>query len=64
VSCSAGSPCAAVVCAFTVAGLSAARIEPHLAAGRVRVDGEPVTDPDYLAAKPAVITLAVDRAAP
>jgi predicted ATPase len=47
-----------------VAGLSAARIEQHLAAGRVRVDGEPVTDPDYLAAKPAVITLAVDRAAP
>jgi hypothetical protein len=38
--------------------LSAERIEQHLASGRVRVDGERVTDPDHPAPKPAVISLA------
>ena len=31
---------------LTAAGLSGARIEEHMAAGRVRVEGEPVTDLD------------------
>ena len=31
---------------FTAAGLSDARIEQHMTAGRVRVDGELVTDLD------------------
>ena len=31
---------------LTTAGLSAERIEQHMTAGRVRVDGEPVTDLD------------------
>ena len=31
---------------LTTAGLSAERIEQHMTAGRVRVDGEVVTDPD------------------
>ena len=31
---------------LTAAGLSAERIEQHMTAGRVRVDGEPVTDLD------------------
>jgi hypothetical protein len=33
---------------LTTAGLSAERIEQHLTAGRVRVDGELVTDVDAL----------------
>ena len=39
------------------AGLSQERIEQHLAAGRVRVDGEPVTDPDRPAPPPARVVL-------
>ena len=35
---------------LTAAGLSDERIEQHLAAGRVRLDGELVTDPDVVAA--------------
>jgi hypothetical protein len=31
---------------LTAAGLSRGRIEQHLTAGRLRVDGEPVTDLD------------------
>jgi hypothetical protein len=31
---------------LTAAGLSDERIEEHMTAGRVRVDGELVTDPD------------------
>jgi hypothetical protein len=31
---------------LTAAGLSAERIDEHFMAGRVRVDGEPVTDLD------------------
>jgi hypothetical protein len=31
---------------LTAAGISAERIEQHMTAGRVRVDGEPVTDLD------------------
>ena len=42
------------------AGVSARRIEMHPAAGRVRVDGERVTDPNRSAAKPAVIVIALD----
>jgi hypothetical protein len=38
------------------AGLSQERIEQHLA-GRVRVDGEPVTDPDRTAPPPARVVL-------
>jgi hypothetical protein len=34
---------------LTAAGLSDERIEQHLAAGRVRVDGELVTDPEVAA---------------
>ena len=34
---------------LTAAGLSDERIEQHLSAGRVRVDGELVTDPDVAA---------------
>ena len=34
---------------LTAAGLSAERIEQHMTAGRVRVDGELVTDLDALA---------------
>jgi len=42
------------------AGLSIERIEQHLTAGRVRVDGELVTDP-YLPVPPqARIVLALD----
>ena len=39
------------------AGLSQARIEQHLTAGRVRVDGELVTDPDRPAPPPARVVL-------
>ncbi len=31
---------------LTAAGLSESRIEQHMSAGRLRVDGEPVTDLD------------------
>lgn len=41
------------------AGLSQQRIEQHLTAGRVRVDGELCTDP-YRPAPPARIVLALD----
>jgi hypothetical protein len=39
------------------AGLTLERIEEHLAAGRVRVDGELVTDPDRPAPPPARVVL-------
>ena len=39
------------------AGLSQERIEQHLTAGRVRVDGELVTDPDRPAPPPARVVL-------
>jgi 16S rRNA U516 pseudouridylate synthase RsuA-like enzyme len=42
---------------LVAAGLSQERIEQHLAAGRVRVDGEPVTDPDRTAPPPARVVL-------
>jgi hypothetical protein len=37
---------------LVAAGLSQERIEQHLTAGRVRIDGELVTDPDRLAPRP------------
>jgi len=40
---------ATVLDRLTAAGLSDERIEQHLGAGRVRVDGELVTDPDVAA---------------
>ena len=40
---------------LTAAGLSDSRIEEHMTAGRVRVDGELVTDPDQPASPPARI---------
>jgi hypothetical protein len=42
------------------AGLSLERAEQHLAAGRVRVDGELVTDPYAPAPPPARIVLNVE----
>jgi hypothetical protein len=39
------------------AGISPERIAQHLAAGRVRVDGKLVSDPDHPAPRPAVIVL-------
>jgi hypothetical protein len=45
---------------LTAAGLSDERIEQHRAAGRVRVDGEPVDDLDQPAPLPARIVLAVE----
>ena len=42
---------------LTAAGLSQERIEQHLAAGRVRLDGELCTDPDRLALPPARVVL-------
>jgi hypothetical protein len=39
------------------AGLTLERIEEHLAAGRVRVDGELVTDPYGAAPPPARVVL-------
>jgi S4 domain len=45
---------------LVAAGLSIERVEEHLTAGRVRVDGERVTDP-YLPVPPnARIVLALD----
>jgi hypothetical protein len=45
---------------MTAAGISQDSIERHLAAGRVHVDGERVTDPYHPAPKPAVIVLMLD----
>ena len=42
---------------LTAAGLSAERIEQHMTAGRVRVDGELVTDPHQPASPPARIVI-------
>ena len=42
---------------LTAAGLSDSRIEEHMTAGRVRVDGELVTDPDRPASPPARIVI-------
>jgi hypothetical protein len=42
---------------LTAAGLSAERIEQHMTAGRVRVDGELVTDLDAPAALPARVVI-------
>ncbi len=42
------------------AGLDEARIEKHHAAGRVRCDGEPVTDLDQPAPPPARVVIAGD----
>ena len=42
---------------LTAAGLSDSRIEQHMTAGRVRVDGELVTDPDRPASPPARIVI-------
>ena len=42
---------------LTAAGLSAERIAEHVAAGRVRVDGEPVDDVDAPAPPPARVVL-------
>ena len=42
---------------LTAAGLSAERIEQHMTAGRVRVDGELVTDPDRPASPPEHIVI-------
>jgi hypothetical protein len=46
-----------VVDRLLAAGLSVERIEQHLAARRVRVDGELVTNPDTPAPVPARIVL-------
>jgi hypothetical protein len=45
---------------LVAAGLSQERIEQHLTAGRVRVDGELVTDPDRLAPPPARLVLGAE----
>jgi hypothetical protein len=42
------------------AGLTLDRIEEHLRAGRVRVDGQLVTDPYHPAPQSAVVVLALD----
>jgi hypothetical protein len=42
---------------LTAAGLSESRIEQHMTAGRVRVDGEPVTDLSRPASPPARIVI-------
>ena len=42
---------------LTAAGLSDSRIEQHMTAGRVRVDGELVTDPRQPASPPARIVI-------
>ena len=42
---------------LTAAGLSDERIEQHMTAGRVRVDGELVTDPYQPASPPARIVI-------
>jgi hypothetical protein len=42
---------------LVVAGVSQQRIEQHLTAGRVRVDGELVTDPFRPAPPPARVVL-------
>jgi len=42
---------------LTAAGLSDSRIEEHMTAERVRVDGELVTDPDRPASPPAHIVI-------
>ena len=42
---------------LTATGLSASRIEEHMTAERVRVDGELVTDPDRPASPPARIVI-------
>ena len=42
---------------LTAAGLSESRIEQHMTAGRVRVDGELVTDPHQPASPPARIVI-------
>jgi hypothetical protein len=49
-----------VVDRLLAAGLSIQRIEQYLAAGRVRVDGELVTDPYAPAPPPARVVLGVD----
>jgi hypothetical protein len=46
-----------VLARLVAAGLSRERIEQHLTAGRVRVDGELVTDPDRPAPPPARVVL-------
>jgi hypothetical protein len=43
---------------LTAAGLSPERIEAHLTAGHVRVDGEVATDPHRPAPPPARVVLA------
>jgi hypothetical protein len=45
---------------LVAAGLSQERIEQHLTAGRVRVDGELVADPDRLAPPPARLVLGAE----
>lgn len=47
-----------VLARMLAAGISKDRARQHLAAGRVLVDGEPVTAPDHLAAPPARIVIA------
>ncbi len=44
---------------LTAAGLSDERIEQHMTAGRVRVDGQLVTDPYQPASPPARIVITV-----
>jgi hypothetical protein len=46
-----------VIDRLVAAGLLQERIEQHLTAGRVRVDGELVTDPDRPAPPPARVVL-------
>lgn len=46
---------------FLAAGVSRARFEAHLAAGRVRVAGRRVTNPDTPAPRPCPIVLGTDR---
>jgi hypothetical protein len=43
---------------LTAAGVSPESVEAHFRAGRIRVDGEPVTDLDGAAAPPARVVLA------
>jgi hypothetical protein len=45
---------------LTAAGLSAGRIEQHLAAGRIRLDGALVEDLDQAAAPPTRIVVGAE----
>jgi hypothetical protein len=61
-----GSAAAAVTVLdrFLAAGLSRETFDAHLAAGRIAVAGQPVTDPATPAPPPTAVTVTLDPAAP